>query len=280
MVNVLRTTTEHSAVENTADRQPKRRIVLLGASNLTRAFSTVVETSRRIFESPLEILAALGHGRSYGMHSSVLGRRLPGILQCGLWEALRESQAQRPDLPTYALITDIGNDLVYGMEVSVVVDWLEQCLNRLEAVGSRVVMTLLPVASLEQLGRWRYSLFKSILFPSSAMDFDTVTRRALELNSALESLVQRQGVHGVIQSASWYGWDPIHMKMRLWPMIWKKILSNWNQNKFFSDLARGSLRRWCYLRCLKPELRWFFGNPQRHKQPAGRLSDGTTVSIY
>src|SRR5262245_2033911 len=81
------------------------RIVLLGASNLTRGISTVIETAGSILGRPLEVLAAFGHGRSYGMSSSVLGRSLPGIVDCGIWQSL----AARPPVSTSALITDIGN---------------------------------------------------------------------------------------------------------------------------------------------------------------------------
>ncbi len=90
-------------------------VVLLGASNLTRGISTVVGMARGIVGEPSEFLIAMGHGRSYGQRSSVLGRSLPGITQCGLWEALRHARG-----PTSALITDIGNDVIYGVPVETI----------------------------------------------------------------------------------------------------------------------------------------------------------------
>ena len=80
---------------------PVRRVVLLGASNLTRGISTVVATAQRVWGQPLEVLAALGHGRSYGIESRVLGRRLPGILNSGLWEALDRSPASPTAVADY-----------------------------------------------------------------------------------------------------------------------------------------------------------------------------------
>jgi hypothetical protein len=71
---------------------------MLGASNLAIHLPTVVETAARLWGRPLDLLAAIGHGRSYGMTSRVMGRVLPGILQCGLWDDL----ARRPPAETAA----------------------------------------------------------------------------------------------------------------------------------------------------------------------------------
>ena len=43
-----------------------RRVVLVGASNLTKGIGTVLPLAEQIWGSPLEVYAALGHGRSYG----------------------------------------------------------------------------------------------------------------------------------------------------------------------------------------------------------------------
>src|SRR5438270_1664562 len=102
-----------------------RRVVLLGASNLTRGISTVVETAQAVWGSPLEVLAALGHGRSYGLRSRVFGRELPGITGCGLWGDV----AARGPAETAALVTDIGNDLLYGASVPTILGWVAESLD-------------------------------------------------------------------------------------------------------------------------------------------------------
>jgi hypothetical protein len=74
------------------------RVVALGASNLTRGFRAVVSTARDTWGPQVEVMAALGHGRSYGAHSRLAFRRLPGILESGLWSELES----RPRLPSQA----------------------------------------------------------------------------------------------------------------------------------------------------------------------------------
>ncbi len=69
------------------------RVVALGASNLTRGLQTVVATATATWGPDVEVLAALGHGRSYGAPSRLLIRTLPGILESGLWKDLESLAA-------------------------------------------------------------------------------------------------------------------------------------------------------------------------------------------
>ncbi len=89
---------------------PNIRIILLGASNLTLSLRLVTHLMQQRFSGPSEILAAVGHGRAYGSANQVLSRGLPGIVNSGLWPQLNSIGV----LPTYALLTDIGNDILFG----------------------------------------------------------------------------------------------------------------------------------------------------------------------
>ena len=100
--------TPHRKLHSARDRVA--RVVAIGASNLTRGFQTVVATARTAWGPDVQVVAALGHGRSYGADSAFLFRRLPGILQSGIWQQLEST----PAVPTKALVTDVGNDIVYG----------------------------------------------------------------------------------------------------------------------------------------------------------------------
>src|SRR4051812_20775188 len=126
---------------------PSGRVILLGASNVTRSLSTIVETARRLLGHPLDILAAFGHGRSYGLRHRLFWRELPGIVECGLWEALE----QRPPSAAVALVTDIGNDLLYDVPVPDIAAWFQTCLDRLTRASARVVLTPLPLGSITTL---------------------------------------------------------------------------------------------------------------------------------
>src|SRR5438552_11262132 len=108
-------------------REPVGRLAALGASNLTRGFQAVVSAARAAWGGEVEILAALGHGRSYGVRSRVAFRALPGILESGLWPELES----RPRAVTRALVTDVGNDIPYGFLADQILAWVEEALDRL-----------------------------------------------------------------------------------------------------------------------------------------------------
>jgi hypothetical protein len=254
---------------------PSRRVVLLGASNLTRGISTVVETASRVWGRPLDVLAALGHGRSYGMASSVLGRTLPGILQCGLWPALQ----RRPPAPTAALVTDVGNDLFYGAAVEQIAEWVERCLDRLAACDARIIVTRLPICNLPNVRPWQYSIVRRALFPSCRLTLDEVSERACELDERIARLARERKCRLVEPRAEWYGFDPIHLKLRHWSRAWRELLAPWNEARDGAR-ARASLARWLYLRRCAPERVARFGVERYRAQPSGRLVDGASISFF
>ncbi len=253
-----------------------RRVVLLGASNLTRGISTVLETACRIWGRPLEVFSAWGHGRSYGRDSTILGRQLPSILECGLWQEL----ARRPKRPTAGLVTDIGNDLLYEEPVEQIVLWVQECLDRLAALNARTVVTLLPVENLLTLSRARFHLMRTIFFPHSRIGLDEVGRRAHALNDAVRRLAAERGFGLASHRPAWYGFDPIHIKPRHRSLAWREILASWSGTSVMAEPARSSMARTLYLCSRTPERRRVLGFEQRGHQPAARLNDGTTVAVY
>jgi hypothetical protein len=266
-----------SAFSENRCADPVPRVVLLGASNLSQGISTVVETAQNICRQPVQVLAAAGFGRSYGIDSRVLGRTLPGIIHCGLWETL----AQQTEIPTTALVTDIGNDILYGVEVPQILEWVKTVIDRLQQAQARICLTLLPPIEPSNLSSVRFHLFRTLFFPNCRLQRDHVLQRADELHAGLHQLGTSRGVHVMQQHRIWYGWDPIHIHRRQWRHAWREILSAWRHEAATpTPLAQGSLSRWLYLQTRRPHRRTFWGREQRRQQPAAQLRNGTTVSFY
>ncbi len=257
------------------------RLVALGASNLTRALPGVLRLARCEFGQPLEVVAALGLGRSYGQRSSIPNprlrlRALPGILQSALFETLEASAR----LPTLALVSDVGNDVAYGVPVDVIMAWVEECVARLQALGAHVVLTGLPMESLGRLSPARFAFFRALLLPSCRLGLGEVLARAEAVTAALRELALRRAARFVALRGEWYGVDPIHIRPRCWETAWREIM--------LGDQVRAAPPGGPSLQPLRaprlwlaaPDRQWLCGVERRRAQPALTAADGTSVSFY
>ena len=252
-----------------------RRVILLGASNLRWGLATVVEVGCRLWGRPLDVLAACGPGRSYGLRMPFLCWELPGITACGLWEAL----ARRPSAPTAALVTDIGNDLLYDVPVPQIAAWVEACLERLVRTGARVVLMPLPLCSVAALSRARFLVLRSVLFPRCRLTYTTVLERAFDLDRRLRLLAQTWSGVLVEHRPEWYRFDPIHIRGSRISAAWSEILACWSDGTP-REATPVPLGRWFRLGRVVPERRWIFGREWHKAQPCYRLADGTALSFY
>ena len=258
------------------DASPRRRVILLGASNLTRSFPTVVATALGTWGEPVEIMAAMGHGRSYGPDSTVVGRKIPGIFPCALWQDLQ----RRPPLPTAALVTDIGNDLLYGVPPDRLLEWVENCLDRLSEMDAAIVITQMPIGSVEGLSEARFRFFRRLFFPRSRLTLADAKALVRSFNERLVRLGNAKKIPVIPVSAAWYGFDPIHLKRRVLREAWPTLLAVWRAAEVPFVVASPSLWTTAYLATLAPWERSLFGIRRRAAQPSGRLVDGTTISLY
>ena len=252
------------------------RVVILGASNVSRAIGTLVGLTRGLRPGPLEMLIAAGHGRSYGHWSSILGRSLPGIRNCGLWETLDTG----PDAPTWALVTDIGNDLLYEQQPEQIAGWVESCLTRLLARRAQVVLTELPLVNLERLSAARFRFFRTLFVPNCRLTQRELANRAGRLNELLLRLANSLEISLVTPRGDWYGLDPIHIRYRHVRRAWSEVLSQWNGASQATARLRISLREALVLRTRLPAERRVGRITQRRPQPASRRLDGTTIGFY
>ncbi len=251
-----------------------RRVILLGASNLTLALPSVVAHLRGSGPGPVDIVAACGHGRSFGIESQALFRRLPGIEACGLWRHLEDL----PEAPSQALLMDVGNDLLFGPSVEQIARWVEACLERLRARGCDSVVVRMPTASLGRLPEWRYGLLRRILYPPATKSLVQLREEFDELDGRLGDLCDAFGAAQVESPVSWYGFDPIHIRPRKQREAWAAILGAWS-TPTTAAAASSKAEHWRVWR-LRPQERWIRGRHQRTAQPVLELADGSTVSLF
>jgi hypothetical protein len=249
------------------------RVVAVGASNLTRGFHTIVATARHLWGPDVEVLVALGHGRSFGGPSTLLVRTIPGILECGLWRALGSREAA----PTRALVTDVGNDIMYGYPPAQILGWVDDCVARLRQVTPDVVVTSLPHAATSGLPPARYVLLRSVLFPRCRLTLDEALRIGAEIEQGLESIAAARGAAFVKLRPEWYGLDPIHIRPRAWRAAWQEILCGGEPPV---DGPPASWAEAVRLYAMPPERVSYFGVERRTRQRGAALGRGGRVWLY
>jgi hypothetical protein len=249
-----------------------RRVVALGASNLTRGLHSVVATARAAWGPDVEVLGALGHGRSYGVQSRLVVRTLPGILQSGLWDTL----ASMPPAATRGLVTDVGNDILYEFPAPTILDWVEEAVDRLQGVTADIVVTDLPMHTIRGLPGPAFLLFRSIFAPKCRLSFAQVVDTAERVNAGLESIASSRGLHYVRMDPRWYGLDPIHIRPGWWHPAWQKILGHQTSRRG----ERGSWSEGLELYFRPPERQWLFGVERTMPQRGHTLPRGGKVWLF
>ena len=204
-------------------------VVVLGASNVSRGLARLAAVVRSRSTGPVDLFVTAGHGRSYGVASRVGIRRLPSILGCGLWRALdrevtgRDSAAHAPA----ALVTDVGNDLLYGHSAEQTAGWVRAAVGGLIDRGVRVAVTRLPLASILAVGQSRYRLLRACYVPGCRLALDELKDAAVRLDAALVDIAVRVGAAVIDQPGSWYGLDAIHVRRRHLDDLWHAAGDAW-----------------------------------------------------
>jgi hypothetical protein len=252
------------------------RVVLIGASNLSLAFPEVLACARALWPGPLEVLAAHGLGRSYGLPTRVLGRELPAISACGLWRALEAPGSG----PTFALLTDLGNDIAYEVPVERIEEWVRAAVRRLEDQRARIVVTRPPLASIETARGARFHVVRTLLFRARPITYDYVRESAIELDRRLCALARERGLELVTPAAGAYGWDRIHLRARERTRFFGEALLRIAEGRLPAEMPRLASEERRNLRRLRPEWERHLGREHREPQPAGRLADGSTIALY
>ncbi len=266
----------HKLQTETAPHAPTR-VILLGASNLTRGLPTLFHTAKHVFNTPIHMHAAIGHGRSYGKRSSVLVRTLPGILESELWPALEHTP---PAARTVALVSDIGNDILYGIAPETLLDWINTALDQLEALEVTTAITTLPIASIQKVPRWQAHLAKLIAYPGRGPSIRETIKIATQIDTCVRDLAETRNLALIEQHAAWYGFDPIHITAANWSTAAQAMFAPLVVTELTESPQRPPLRLRLRLRTARPRIMKVFGLTLTRTQPACVFADDSTLSLY
>jgi hypothetical protein len=182
-------------------------LVLLGASNLSRgcfAFAKHMRTC--LHPRSVEVLIASGPGRAYYASGGLLNASYPPIHTSDIFEVAHSKSES--GYQVIALVTDIGNDIMYGVPAEQVIETIQQVFENLQSMNAEIFHTTLPIAFEKKKVHpvWFYIL-RSVLLPFSKVSYDEATMGITKVNRFLKEY--RYG-HLISDMNRYLGFDEIH----------------------------------------------------------------------
>ena len=267
-----------AAVELTAVEGDRQTVIVLGASNVSRGLSRLIATVRSRAVAPADLFVAAGHGRAYGVNSRVWMRRLPSILACGLWQSLAKNASEANARPV-AVVTDVGNELLYGLGVAQVAGAVREAVQRLADRGVTIAITGLPLASIASVGAIRYRALRTAFVPGCQLPLPMLKEAAEWLDDELRAIAAAVDGTFIEQRGDWYGLDAIHVRRRCIDRLWREVADAWNWPTA-ARLARASVREWAAIGSRAAETRSLARFMLHTPQPVWRSRDGLRLWLY
>ena len=183
-------------------------LILLGASNLSRgcfAFSSYMKAC--LYPRPVEVLIASGPGRGYHAPGGLLHVNYPPICSSDIFEVAHDKMKSGSQV--VALVTDIGNDIMYGVSAERLIETIQQIFSRLQSMNAKVFYTTLPVAFEKGIHPIWFYVLRSLLLPFSRVSFDEATAGIIATNSFLRGAAS-ENLHLISDMNRFLGYDEIH----------------------------------------------------------------------
>lgn len=182
--------------------------ILLGASNLARGYHALKDyLTKNVAPQTLKVYAACGPGRGYGCWGGMFNVSYPPLVESPLFERVRTRL--RPGSRGVALVTDIGNDLLYGMDADSLITTLKTVFKRLENLNAEIYMTTLPVYFERDVPAMVYYPIRTFLYPKSRISRKEAIDGVRRINAFLKE-IQSPRIHLIPPLDEYLGWDHVH----------------------------------------------------------------------
>jgi hypothetical protein len=202
---------------------PDFLFVLLGASNLSRGYSALTgHISQSISQSSVQCITAQGPGRGYCVRGGLLNFTYTPIGECRIMQFTEDHVQQGGRVAV--LITDIGNDIMYGVSETSLIDCLDTLIEKALRWNAEVFVTSIHVDVSKDLGKTSFRLLKAIFYPKSLVTYDQADSSVKRVNQYLqEKSDQNEGVHLLSGLGAYSGMDKIHFSMWKSHIAWSYV---------------------------------------------------------
>lgn len=195
--------------------------VFLGASNLARSFYGLKRCIKRcMFPQSANFVHAMGPGRGYISRGGIFNVIYSPILNCGILEAIRNKRGSNQHV--VALITDIGNDIMYGVAPEEIVSGLQYLFSALDEFETNIFITPIPIDLKNEIGEFYFHILRQIFFPKSQAEYSQ-TSETIEIvnNFILQSANEKITV--INDMKQFCGVDKIHYSILKSQPAWSHV---------------------------------------------------------
>jgi len=183
-------------------------LILLGASNLSRgcyAFARHIRSC--LHPRSVEVLIACGPGRGYCAVGGLLNINYPPICSSDIFEVAKKKSES--GYRVIALVTDIGNDIMYNVSVEKLTEMIQQIFATLRSMNAKIFYNTLPVAFEKTVHPVWFYIFRSVLLPFSRVSFDQARAGIIAVNDFLKESTSKN-CHMIPDMDCYLGYDEIH----------------------------------------------------------------------
>jgi len=183
-------------------------LILLGASNLSRGcFAFAKHLRACLYPHSVEVLIASGPGRGYCVSGGLLNVNYPPIYSSDIFEVARKKSES--GFQVVALVTDIGNDIMYDVIPERLIATIQQIFTKLESINAEIFYTTLPVAFERKVHPVWFYVLRSVLLPFSRVSYDKATAGIIAVNQFLKESASDKR-HLIPDMDRYLGFDEIH----------------------------------------------------------------------
>ena len=214
-------TQSHSSGLSGCSSESKYLLVFLGASNLGRGFTALSNCLvKALSPHPVEIINAFGPGRGYCAKGGFLFVKYPPVWGEDIRLFIREKA--RDCSRILVLVTDIGNDIMYGVPAEDVIRCLENIFREFKNLNAHLLVSAIHVDLEKDLNETYFRILRTFFYPRSHVKFATAAASVKQINRFLEN--SRNGhIHLLKGMKEYAGADKIHYSLSKSHKGWSRV---------------------------------------------------------
>jgi len=167
-----------------------------------------------------EFLNALGPGRGFCARGGMFNFTYPPVQDCRILEACEKKSCEKIAI----LITDLGNDLMYGVSADTLIETLDELIDRTLQWDAEIFLTAIHVNLKKDVSPTTFFILKSFFYPGSSVTYEEADLFIQKVNDYLEEKSrQNEKVHLITEMESFAGADKIHYSLLKTHSAWTKV---------------------------------------------------------